>query len=770
MGKLSKCVYLAWEIGSAEARSLKQEALSEDELLIGICSLEKEVSLTEEDHVNVNDDFANLIKEENDEISAYFQKFNLELSSIRRGIRELKGVGNEESISPFISRSVSCELIFNEATLIADKMNSNEIRCVHLVKVMLNNPSKTIERFFNEQGIDLDKLRDELKIERRSRFELPQNSLLRNYGVNLTQLADEGKLMPVIGRDTEILQMIRTLNKHSKNNPLIIGEAGVGKTALVKGLANKISNGQVNDLLKDKQIIEIDMTSLVAGTTYRGEFEENMMNLIRECRKNPEVILFIDEIHTVFGAGSARGSLDASNILKPVLANGDIVVIGATTLSEYRKFFEKDLAFERRFQPIMLDEPSPDDTLSILKGLKDDYEEYHDLTISDKAIEAAVNLSTRYINDRNLPDKALDVIDEACSRKVIPEVNIGDSLTIKSEVSEEDIKTVVSQWTGIPISNEASQFEKARKIEGFLKSKVIGQDSAIEKVSKRIRNSYAGINNPEKPLGVFLFLGPTGVGKTYLSKALAKFLFGSEKFLIRLDMSEYKEEYSISKLIGSPPGYHGNDEGGFLTNAIKTKPYSIVLLDEIEKAHPQILEVFLQAFDEGRLTDGKGNTVNAKNCIFIMTSNMTVENSGGDYGIAYGRTGDDMDSYDILDNLANMIRPELVNRIDDVVTFNRLTKTDHNYLVKLYVNDLAKRLLSERGIGLDVKESVYEYIADKGYNENFGARYLNRSVERLLEYPISDMIVNGEVIDGEMIIVSTGYDKLSFEITSGVKQ
>ncbi|MDO5825142.1 MAG: ATP-dependent Clp protease ATP-binding subunit [Methanosphaera sp.] len=768
MVKLSKCVYLAWELGSDEVINLKQKYLSEDELLIGICSLEKILFLTEENNVNYNKDYTNHIKVENDEVSDYFQKYNVELSSVRRSIRKLKGVGDNEAVTEIISRSASCERILHEAQLIAERNGLYEVRCIHIVEAIFNNPSETIKRFFKDNNIKFKKSNDDLIIEKRSNFKLPQDAVLSNHGVNLTQLAEEGKLMPVIGRDSELLQMIRTLNKCNKNNPLIIGEAGVGKTALVKGLANKIINGQVNDSLQDKQIIEINMASLVAGTTYRGEFEENVNNLIKECRNNPEVILFVDEIHTICGAGAARGALDASNILKPALANGDIVMIGATTLEEYRKFFEKDLALERRFQPIMLEEPSPDDTLSILKGLKPNYEEYHNLKISNDAIEAAVNLSTRYINNRNLPDKALDVIDEACSRKVIPELDSGSPLNVESTVSMEDVKTVVSEWTGIPISNEKSLFQKALEIEDFLKSKVIGQDSAVEKVSRRIRNSYAGINNPEKPLGVFLFLGPTGVGKTYFSKTLAEFFFGSEKFLIRLDMSEYKEKYSISKLIGSPPGYQGNDEGGFLTNAIKNKPYSVVLLDEIEKAHPEILEVFLQVFDEGRLTDGRGNTIDAKNCVFIMTSNMKIE-SGGDCDVAYGGTREKANVHDTLDNLTKMMRPELVNRIDDVIIFNSLTKSDYSHLVKLYVDDLAKRLLSERGIKLKVKESVYEYIADKGYDENFGARYLNRCVERYLEYPISDMIVNGEAIEKDTIVVSAGHDDLNFDIELGVK-
>lgn len=764
MVRLSKCAYLAWELGSAEASNLKQEFLSEDELLIGICSIEKMVFLIKENKVNFNEDYAEVINLENDEINEFFKKFDVKLSSVRRGIRKLKGYGDFESDTHMVSKSESCKIIFDDANVIAEGANSDEVRCIHFIKAILNKPSENIKTFFNEKNIDFEELKTNLDIKKESKkLKLSSNSVLAKYGTNLTQLAKEGKLTPVIGRDDELLQVIRTLNKRKKNNPLIIGEPGVGKTALVNGLAIKITDGSMKDFLKDKQIIEINMASLVAGTKYRGEFEEKITNLINETKENPEVILFVDEIHTILGAGSGSGSLDASNIIKPALANGDLVMIGATTLQEYRKYFETDPAFERRFQPVVLEEPSPEDTLFILKGLKENYERYHNVVISDEAIEAAVNLSVRYITDRNLPDKALDVIDEACSRKLIPKLDITNSLNIESVVSQEDVRTVVSEWTGVPISDESSQFEKAQKIEEHLKSKIIGQDHAVEKVSRRIKNSYAGINNPDKPLAVFLFLGPTGVGKTFFSKTLANFLFGSDKSLIRVDMSEYKEEHSISKLIGAPPGYKGNDEGGFLTNAIKNNPYSIVLLDEIEKAHPKIFDVFLQAFDEGRLTDGKGNTINAKNCIFIMTSNMQIDVKQ-DYNVAFGGTQEDMNTLNILDNLAQVMRPELVNRIDDVIIFNSLTKSDNESLVRLYVDELGQRISKEKSIQLNVKKSAYKYLVNKGYNPNFGARYLKRTVEKLLEYPISDMIINRQVKQGDTIVVSAAQKELKFKV------
>lgn len=505
------------------------------------------------------------------------------------------------------------------------------------------------------------------------------------------------------------------------------------------------------------------MASLVAGTKYRGDFEEKITDLINETKENSNIILFIDEIHTIFGAGSTNGSLNASNMIKPALVNGDLVLIGATTLLEYKKYFESDPAFERRFQPIILNEPTINDTLLILNGLKEKYENYHNVKISQEAINSAVNLSVRYIQDRNLPDKALDVIDEACSRKLIPKLDITNSLHIETVVGEEDVRNVISDWTGIPILNDSSQLEKAQKIESFLKSKIIGQNQAIEKVSNRIKKAYVGIHNPEKPLAVFLFLGPTGVGKTYLSKILSTFLFNSEKSLIRIDMSEYKEEHSISKLIGSPPGYVGSDEGGFLTNAIKRNPYSIILLDEIEKAHPKLFDVFLQAFDEGRLTDGKGNTVNAKNCIFIMTSNIQLD-TNQDYNRAFGKTQENINTINILDNLAQVMKPELVNRIDDVIIFNPLTKADNESLVRLYIDEINERLFSEKTIELKVKNSVCKYLVDKGYNKKFGARYLKRTVEKALEYPISDMIINGEVKKGDIIEISAINNNLEFKV------
>jgi len=596
------------------------------------------------------------------------------------------------------------------------------------------------------------------------------NTVLGKYGTNLTQLAKDGELNPVIGRDKELLQLVRTLSKRKKNNPLIIGEAGVGKTALVNALAIKIAEGDINEHLKNKAIIEVSVASLVSGTQYRGDFEDKLTQLLQETKDNPDVLLFIDEIHTILGAGTiGEGSLDASNILKPALANGDLSLIGATTIKEYRRYFEKDAAFERRFQPILVEEPSAEDTIIILKGLKENYEEYHGVKISDDAIEDTVYLSIRYMPDRNLPDKALDVIDEACSRKLVPDLHISTS-NDGNMVTSEDVKNIITDLTGIPVTEESADLKKLKDIDYFLKSKIVGQNDAIETVSRRVKMSSIGIQNHEKPLGVFLFLGPTGVGKTYLSKLLAEFLFGDKDFIIRVDMSEYMESQSVSRLVGAAPGLVGYDDGGYLTDAIRNNPYSIVLIDEIEKAHPQVMDLFLQLFDEGRLTDSKGNTVNARNCIFIMTSNLTINNfyqtSSSDIDVMYGGVTNNsipkMDKATQMELLTQHFRPEFVNRIDEVVQFRELDENDFESLVNLCIEDISKRVLSDKNIKIEYEDNVSKYLASQGFNKNFGARYLNRSVEEQIEYPIADLIINEELKSGDTLRISASKRGLEF--------
>ena len=772
---LSEGSRLAWEFASTEALFSKYEFITEDFLFLGIFSLDKSIKLMENHTKDSNQSSSQTIKSEYYEINNIIKNLNLDFETIRTELKTIIGTGNFKLSRKVVHRSDNCKKVCGKANEIALEEFS-VVRCIHILKALLIDPTDNLIALFNKLNIDINLFRS--KFETKSESEVlvkPQvyessNTFLGRYGINLIQEAKDGMLSPVIGRDDELLQLVRTLSKHKKNNPLIIGEAGVGKTALVNALAIKIAEGNVNDNLKDKVIIEISVASLVSGTQYRGQFEERFNQLLNETKSNPNIILFIDEIHTILNAGAVEGSaLDASNILKPALANGDLSLIGATTIKEYRKYFEKDAAFERRFQPIFVNEPTPEDTITILKGLRKNYEEFHNVKITDEAIIEAVNLSVRYITDRFLPDKALDVIDEACSRKIIPELDSSYSSLEENSVTVNDVRNVVTDWTGIPIVNESSEFENLKNLDKFLKQYIIGQDEAIETVSRRIKMSSLGIQNPYKPLAVFLFLGPTGVGKTYMSKLLAKSLFGNEDFLIRVDMSEYMEKESVSRLIGAAPGLIGYDEGGYLTDAIRNNPYSIVLIDEIEKAHPKIMDLFLQLFDEGRLTDSKGKTANARNCIFIMTSNLSISGNDydlGDNDILYGGFSEkkipEMDTATRMELLTQYFLPEFVNRIDEVVQFNELDDDDFKELVKLSINNISKRLLDEKEIKIDFNNDVVEYLASEGFNKNFGARYLNRSVENNIEYPISDLLLNDKLKNGDVLKIKVTKKGLKF--------
>lgn len=772
---LSEGSKLAYELASTETIFSKYEFITEDFLFLGIFSLDKAIKLMENHNNDLNQGNFQAIQSEYDEINDVMKNFNLNFETIRTELKGIMGTGNFKLSRKVVHRSDSCKQICAKANEIALD-DFSIVRCIHILKALLIEPTDNLNALFEKLDIDINLFKSKFK-NRYSKEDLvkpqvyeSQNTILGRYGINLTQEAKEGRLTPVIGRDEELLQLVRTLSKHKKNNPLIIGEAGVGKTALVNALAIKIADGNVNKHLKDKVIIEISVASLVSGTKYRGQFEDKFHQLLNETRDNPNIILFIDEIHTILNAGAVEGgALDASNILKPALANGDLSLIGATTISEYRKYFERDAAFERRFQPILVTEPTSEDTITILKGLRKNYEEYHNVKITDEAISEAVNLSVRYITDRNLPDKALDVIDEACSRKIIPQLDASYDALEETSVSVNDVMAVVTDWTGIPVVKESSDFENLKNIDKFLKEYIVGQDEAIEKVSRRLKMSTLGIQNPEKPLAVFLFLGPTGVGKTYMSKLLAKYLFGNEDLLIRIDMSEYMGIESVSKLIGAAPGLIGYEEGGYLTDAIRNNPYSIVLIDEIEKAHPQIINIFLQLFDEGRLTDSKGKTVNARNCIFIMTSNLLISgksNSFSDSDILYGGVSEkkvpEMDSASLMELLTQYFPSEFVNRIDVAVQFNELDDKDFKELVKLCINNISKRLLEEKNIKIDFDYDVVEYLTSKGFNKNFGARYLNKSVEESIEYPISDLILNGKIKNGDVLKVEVSKKGLKF--------
>lgn len=644
-----------------------------------------------------------------------------------------------------------------------------------------------------------------------------EKSELDNFGVDLTQKARQGKLDPVIGRSKEIERIIQILSRRTKNNPVLIGEPGVGKSAVVEGLAQAIVGGDVPEMLKNKKVFSLDMASLLAGTKYRGDFEERLKNAIDALKKDGNTILFIDEIHTIVGAGSTgENGMDAANILKPQLARGELQTIGATTLDEYRKYIEKDSALERRFQPITVDPPTVEDTILILKGLREKYEQHHKVTITDEAIKAAAELSDRYISDRFLPDKAIDLIDEAASRKKIG-ANVApkeiketeDKLTrlrveledaknhseylkchdiqqqinsleeklagekekwkdsqVEQELSigESDIAQIVSSWTGVPVVKiTQSESEKLLDLENILRKRVIGQDEAVEAVAKAVRRARVGIKDPNRPIGSFIFLGPTGVGKTELSKALAEAMFGDENLMIRVDMSEYMEKFNVSKLIGSAPGYVGFDEGGQLTEKVRRKPYSVILFDEIEKAHPDVFNIMLQILEDGRLTDSHGRVVSFKNTIIIMTSNIGAQEIKSTKNLGFGENSNSYENMreKQMDALKKAMRPEFINRIDDIVIFRALEKDDMKKIASLIVDNLIGRL-AKNGYKLSVSDAAKDMVIEKGSDAQYGARPLRRAVQRMIEDELSERILKGEFAIGDEIDVDRDGDKLTF--------
>ena len=646
---------------------------------------------------------------------------------------------------------------------------------------------------------------------------------LAQFGTDLTQKARDGKLDPVIGRGKEIERIIQILCRRTKNNPVLIGEPGVGKSAIVDGLAQAIVNGQVPDLLTGKIVFSLDITSMVAGTRYRGDFEERLKKAIDGIKRAGNIILFIDEIHMILGTGSTgEGGIDVANVLKPMLARGELQTIGATTVEEYRKYFEKDAALERRFQPIMVEQPTVSDTIEILQGLKEKYEQHHKVEITDEAVSAAAILSDRYITDRFLPDKAIDLIDEAASRKKIqsfttpPEIrrledrikevelnkseaarheqyeradrlkHERDSLVeqkeklqaewnnrshdVKLSIGEEEIAEIVSEWTGIPVRKiTEGESEKLQHLEEILHKRVIGQDEAVTAVAKAIKRARAGLKDPKRPIGSFIFLGPTGVGKTELAKALAEAMFGDENLLIRVDMSEYMEKHNVSKLIGSAPGYVGYDEGGQLTEKVRRKPYSVVLFDEVEKAHPEVFNILLQILEDGRLTDSHGRVVSFKNTIVIMTSNIGAQEIGKmraplGFGTSSGREEAEYENMKErqMDALKEAMKPELINRIDEIIFFHRLTRDDLEKIADIMFASLEKRL-DERSVTVTVSREAKDYIVGEGYNEEYGARPLRRTIQRLVEDRLSEMLLTGRISDGDKVNVAMRDGELCFD-------
>ena len=647
-----------------------------------------------------------------------------------------------------------------------------------------------------------------------------RNSVLAQYSTDLTAQAEEGKLDPVIGRESEIERLMQILSRRTKNNPCLVGEPGVGKTAIIEGLANQIATGIVPDGMKDKRIVTLDLSGMIAGSKYRGEFEERMKRLIREVKSAGNIILFLDEVHTMIGAGGAEGAIDASNILKPSLARGELQLIGATTIVEYRKYIEKDAALERRFQPITVEEPINDQCERILEGIKGKYESHHHVTIEEGALKAAVTLSSRYINDRHLPDKAIDVLDEACSKVSLAGFKVPDSLTrleqtlqeislekeekIKNGdfaeasllhkeqesvgkklesvkrrfhsnnakrnlvVTEADIESVVSSWTKIPVQKLAeTESARLKKLEQTLHKRVIGQEEAVSAVARAVKRGRVGLKDPKRPIGSFLFLGPTGVGKTELSKALAEALFGDENAMIRVDMSEYMEKHSVSKMIGSPPGYVGHDDGGQLSEKVRRNPYSVVLFDEIEKAHPDVFNILLQVLDDGHITDSQGRKVDFRNTVIIMTSNagakaivdpkklgfVTKEDAAGDYKKMKAN---------VMDEVKLLFRPEFLNRIDEIIVFHSLTIDHMKKIVGLMCKELIRRVKNQMNITLTIRDSAKKYIVEKGNNQKYGARPLRRAMQTELEDKLAEAILDREICEGMDVEVGVSKKELKF--------
>ena len=691
---------------------------------------------------------------------------------------------------------------------------------------LLNTMGVNVKKFFKDiivaMGRDIADFKDEFKTGQ-PKSKKPQ--MLAQYSRDLTEMAKNGKLDAVIGRQNEINRVIQILSRRTKNNPCLIGEPGVGKTAIVEGLASRIVEGDVPDTIINKRVLTLDLSGMVAGSKYRGEFEERIKKVIDEVKTDGNILLFLDELHTVIGAGGAEGAIDASNILKPSLARGEIQLIGATTLEEYRKHIEKDAALERRFQPVKVEEPTEAETVEILNGLKERYEEFHNVVILPEAIQAAAKMSKRYINDRFLPDKAIDLIDEAASKKKlsshvkpdnikktekeikaleeekIDSIEAGDfdttrDIKVKLEkkkekldrlnrawekgnvennltIGENDIAEVVSMWTKIPVSKiQEEETERLLKLENTLHDRVIGQSEAVSAVAKAIRRGRVGLNDPNRPIGSFLFLGPTGVGKTELSKALAYAMFGSESSLIRVDMSEFMEKHTVSKLIGSPPGYVGYDEGGQMSEKVRRNPYSVVLFDEIEKAHPDIFNVLLQVLDDGRITDSTGRVVDFKNTVIIMTSNAGAQNIIQPKNLGFMSQADEKKDHEnmknkVMEEVKRLFKPEFLNRIDDIIVFHTLSKDEIGQIVDLMINSVNKRTLEQMKISIELDMDAKDYIVSKGYDSKYGARPLRRTIQNEIENVLAEKILEGEVKNGSKVLVSCKDGKLSFSLKRG---
>ncbi len=807
--RAQKVIYLAQE----EARQMRHPAVGTEHILLGLLGEGSGVG------------------------AKALEALGLNLNEVRQAVIAMvqpgaQPIGNEIGITP---RAKKVLVLAQDE---ANRWGVNYVGTEHILLGLIREGEGIASQVLAGLGADPDKIRKQViamlggaagfegglpgsNKQQKGSMEGTNHPTVDEFGRNLNELVRQGKIDPVIGREKEIERIIQVLCRRTKNNPVLLGEPGVGKTAIAEGLAQRIVDGQVPELLKDKTIVTVDMGSLVAGSKYRGDFEERLKKIMEEVKADGKIILFIDEIHTLIGAGAAEGALDAANILKPELARGDLQVIGATTLDEYRKHIEKDAALERRFQPITVDEPSQEEAIAILQGIRDKYEAHHNVQITDEAIVAAVKLSSRYITDRQLPDKAIDLIDEAASRvrlqaytapvdvkdlegaieklaaekeaavmsqeyekaaeirdeeqKKRSELNAAkeqwkNAANNKTEtVTAEEIAQIVSSWTGVPLTKmEETDTDRLLHMEDILHQRVIGQDDAVVAVSKAIRRARSGLKNPKRPIGSFLFLGPTGVGKTELARALAEALFDNEDAIVRIDMSEYMEKYSVSRLVGAPPGYVGYDEGGQLTEAVRHKPYSVVLLDEIEKAHPDVFNILLQVLDDGRLTDSQGRTVDFKNTVIIMTSNVGASNIKAIGALGFSNGLDDAEEgkaeYEkmkkqVLDSLKGVFRPEFLNRIDETIVFHKLEKEQMRSIVDLMLGDLRKRL-SEQEMTLEITDEAKDQLVEEGYDPEYGARPLRRTIQRRIEDPLADELLSGRYKAGDVVKVEKTEDQL----------
>ena len=774
---------------------------------------------------------AGLIKEGTGVAAQVLSADGVDYDKLIQMIKDLISPGEGVAMAEKSGMTPRAERVLERAQEIAEHLGYDEVGTEHILMAMISQGDCAAARLLNTMNVNMQKMyvdiltaigedparyREELQ---KSRAGASQTPTLDQYSRDLTELAENGELDPVIGRDKQMLRVIQILCRRGKNNPCLIGEPGVGKTAIVEGLAQSIVNGTVPELIAGKRLVSLDMSGLVAKSKYRGEFEERIKKVINEVIADGNVILFIDELHTIIGAGGAEGALDASNILKPALARGQLQVIGATTIEEYRKYVEKDAALERRFQPVTVEEPSEEEAIEILNGLKSLYEKHHHVTITQEAVTAAVKLSVRYINDRFLPDKAIDLMDEAAAKlrldnfdasndmnrlrnekqllqdefeEALSEDDIDKARLIKIQIEdaktrldkaykknirnrnrkkpvlgENEIARVVSGWTKIPVTRlTENEAEKLSKLENTLHKRVIGQEEAVSAVAKAVKRGRVGLKDPARPIGSFLFLGPTGVGKTEVAKALAEAVFGNEDAMIRVDMSEYMEKHSVSKMIGSPPGYVGHEDGGQLSEKVRRNPFSVILFDEIEKAHPDVFNILLQVLDDGRITDSQGRTVDFKNTIIIMTSNAGASSIIEPKRLGFGDMSDEKQDHELMKNnvmeeVRRIFKPEFLNRIDETIVFRTLNKDDMKKITALLMKELVKRAEDQLDIELTVRDSARTYIVEKAYDKKYGARPLKRKIQDEIENRLAEDIINGRIKRGDKVIVSTKNKQIS---------